>query len=76
MVYGVGINLNNGKFNTLMASSILKIIIGLIVWKFMPGWITQGKKNVRDVSKMACNIIGIIMVLAGGYSLVMDLIGH
>lgn len=59
-----------------MASSILKIIIGLIVWKFMPGWITQGKKNVRDVSKMACNIIGIIMVLAGGYSLVMDLIGH
>lgn len=59
-----------------MASSILKIIIGLIVWKFVPGWITQGKKNVRDVIKMACNIIGIIMVLAGGYSLVMDLIEH
>lgn len=76
MVYGVGINLNNGKMKTLMALSILKIIIGLIVWKFVPGWITQGKKNVRDVIKMACNIIGIIMVLAGGYSLVMDLIEH
>ena len=76
MVYGVGINLNNGKIKTLMVSSILKIIIGLIVWKFVPGWITQGKKNVRDVIKMACNIIGIIMVLAGGYSLVMDLIEH
>lgn len=56
-----------------MVSSILK---RLIVWKFVPGWITQGKKNVRDVIKMACNIIGIIMVLAGGYSLVMDLIEH
>ena len=76
MVYGVGINLNNGKIKTLMALSILKIIIGLIAWKFVPGWITQGKKNVRDVIKMACNIIGIIMVLAGGYSLVMDLIEH
>lgn len=76
MVYGVGIELNNGNFDTLMVSSILKIIIGLFIWKIVPGWITQGKKNVRDVIKMACNIIGIIMVLAGGYSLVMDLIEH
>ncbi len=59
-----------------MVSSIIEIILGLIIWKIVPGWITEGKKNVRDIIKLACNIIGVIMVIAGCYSLVMALIGH
>ena len=59
-----------------MTSAMVKIIIGLVIWKLVPGWITQGKKNVRDIIKLGCNIVGIIMVLAGGYSLIMALIGH
>jgi hypothetical protein len=57
-----------------MVPAIIEIIIGLIVWKMVPGWITEGKKSARDVIKLACNIIGIILVIAGCYSLVMALI--
>ncbi len=57
-----------------MVSAIIEIILGIIVWKMVPGWITEGKKKNRDIIKLACNIIGIIMVLAGGYSLIMSLI--
>lgn len=58
-----------------MVSAIIKIIIGLIIWKIVPRWITEGKKNVRDTIKLACNIIGVIIVVAGCYSLVTTLIG-
>lgn len=56
-----------------MTSAIIKITLGLIIWKLVPGWITQGKKKTREKIKLACNIIGIIMVLYGCYSLVMVL---
>lgn len=59
-----------------MVSSIIEIVLGLIIWKTVPRWITEGKKNVRDIIKLACNIIGVIMVIAGCYSFVMALIGH
>ena len=59
-----------------MVSAIIEIIIGLVIWKMVPGWITEGSKNIRDVIKLACNIIGIILVIAGCYSLVMSLIGQ
>lgn len=59
-----------------MVSSIIKIVIGLVIWKMVPSWITEGNKSTRDVVKLACNIIGIILVIAGCYSLVMALIGH
>ena len=59
-----------------MISAILIIVIGIVVWKLMPGWITEGNKSTRDVIKLACNIIGIIVVIAGCYSLLMSLIDH
>lgn len=34
-----------------MVSAILTIIIGLVAWKLVPDWITEGKKNVRDTIK-------------------------
>jgi len=57
-----------------MISAVIEIIIGLVIWKMVPGWITEGSKSVRDIIKLACNIIGIIMVIAGCYSLVMALV--
>lgn len=59
-----------------MVSAIIEIIIGLVIWKMVPGWITEGNKSTRDVIKLACNIIGVILVIAGCYSLIMSLIGH
>ena len=58
-----------------MVSAIIKIILGLVVWKMVPGWITEGNKSARDVIKLACNIVGIILVLSGCYSLIISLIG-
>ena len=57
-----------------MISTIIEIILGLVIWKVVPGWITEGNKSARDVIKLACNIIGIILVIAGCYSLIMSLI--
>lgn len=57
-----------------MVSAIIEIILGLVIWKMVPRWITEGKKNIRDIIKLVCNIIGVIMVIAGCYSLVMTLI--
>lgn len=57
-----------------MISAIIEIILGIVVWQLVPGWITEGNKSARDVIKLACNIIGIILVIAGCYSLIMSLI--
>jgi len=59
-----------------MISAIIEIILGLVVWQMVPGWITQGDKSVRETIKLVCNIIGIIIVIAGCYSLIMAIIGH
>ena len=59
-----------------MVSAIIEIILGLIIWKMVPGWITEGNKSTRDIVKLACNIIGVILVIAGCYSLVVSLIGQ
>ena len=57
-----------------MINAIIEIILGLVIWKFVPGWITQGDKSARDMIGLACNIIGVIIVIAGCYSLIMALI--
>lgn len=59
-----------------MTGAIIEIILGVIIWKLVPGWITEGNKSIRDIIRLVCNIVGVIMVLASGYSLVMSLIGH
>lgn len=59
-----------------MVSAIIEIIIGLVIWKMVPGWITEGNKSTRDIIKLACNIIGVIIVIVGCYSLVISLIGQ
>ena len=59
-----------------MTGAIIEIIFGIVIWQLVPGWITEGNKSTRDVIKLACNIIGVILVIVGCYSLVMSLIGH
>ena len=59
-----------------MTGAIIEIILGVVIWQLVPGWITEGSKSIRDIIKLVCNIIGVIMVIAGCYSLVMALIGR
>lgn len=56
--------------------AIIEIILGVIVWKMVPRWITEGGKSLRDIIKLICNILGIIMVLHGCYSLLIALVSH
>lgn len=55
-----------------MISAIFEIILGVVVWKLVPGWITKGKKSVRKALKLVCAIIGIIFIIDGGCSLIMS----
>jgi hypothetical protein len=59
-----------------MISAIIEIILGVVIWQLVPGWITQGNRGAREAIKLVCNIVGIILVLAGCYSLIMGIIGY
>lgn len=56
-----------------MIGSIIEIIIGLVIWKIVPSWITEGSKSAKDMIRLVCNIIGIIVVIVGCLSLVRSL---
>ncbi|MBR3959112.1 MAG: hypothetical protein IKJ81_03570 [Bacteroidales bacterium] len=51
-------------------SPIITILIGLFVWLLIPKWLKYGKKKTRQKIQFWCNIIGILLVLIGGISLV------
>lgn len=53
-----------------MLSSIIKIIIGVVLWKLVPGWIQYGNKKVRETIQLICNILGVVIVIFGVVSLV------
>lgn len=52
--------------------NIIEIVIGFVIWKIVPRWITEGGKSVRNVIKLICNILGVIIVLHGCYALLMN----
>lgn len=58
-----------------MIGAIVEIIFGIVIWQLVPEWITEGDKNVRNAIKLICNIVGVILLLVGCYSLVMSLFG-
>lgn len=52
-----------------MILSIIQIIVGLLVWKIVPGWIQiKGRKN-KNLVKLCLNIVGIVIILLGIVSL-------
>lgn len=53
-----------------MISSIVRIVIGLLIWKIVPGWIEFGTPQARSFIQLCCNIVGIIMVISGIISLI------
>lgn len=48
-----------------MAKGIIVIIIGIILWKIIPKWITHGAKKTRETIKLICNILGVVLILFG-----------
>lgn len=57
-----------------MIGGIIKIVIGLFLWKVVPGWIEFGSSSVRSFIQLIFNIIGVILVIVGAVNIVMSLI--
>lgn len=58
-----------------MVGAIVKIIIGLFIWKIVPGWIEFGSSKTRSFVQLCLNIIGVVVVIAGIISLLRSLGG-
>lgn len=54
-----------------MISSIIEIALGYVIWGVVPGMISGCPKTLR----LVLEIIGIIMMIAGGLSLLRWLLG-
>ena len=38
-----------------MIGAIIEIIIGIVIWQVVPGWITEGSKGAHDIIKLVCH---------------------
>lgn len=48
-----------------MMGGIIQIVLGLFLWKVVPGWIEYGSTSVRDFIRLIFNIVGVILTIAG-----------
>lgn len=48
-----------------MIHAIILVIIGYIVWKFIPGKITAGSRKMRSYIDLGAQILGILLMLSG-----------
>ncbi len=48
-----------------MVSSIVYIVVGWLLWRVVPSWITQGSHKVRSNIRLGLNIVGVVLVLFG-----------
>lgn len=51
-----------------MRSSIIVIVIGVLLWQVIPKLITNGSKKARQTIGLICNIVGILLIIAGAVS--------
>lgn len=58
-----------------MVGSIIQIILGLFIWKLVPGWIEYGDKKVREFIQLCCNVVGILLVVFGVIGIIRYLLG-
>lgn len=57
-----------------MVGKIMLILLGLLIWKIVPGWIEYGNKKTRESIRLGCNIAGIALVIIGLFSLLMSIL--
>lgn len=56
-----------------MVGAIIRIIIGLFIWKIVPGWVEFGSTKAHSFIQLCLNIIGIVIVISGCVSLLRNL---
>lgn len=55
----------------MIINALIDIVIGLVIWKLVPQWITFGTGRTRSTFRTLCNIIGVVIVLYGGFQILM-----
>lgn len=53
-----------------MISLIFNVLIGLFIWQLLPKMLKISDSRVESFAQLACNIIGIIIVIGGVIRLV------
>ena len=48
-----------------MMGGIIQIVLGLFLWKVVPGWIEYGSASVCDFIRLLFNIVGVILTIMG-----------
>lgn len=60
-----------------MNGAIFSIILGIMVWLVVPGFISGGKKSKGKKQKvMACKVVGWLLIFLGIYNAVAALLGE
>lgn len=57
-----------------MISAIIEIVLGYVIWHFVPDWIQTSNTKVQELIRLCANIIGVIMVLLGIVALIKSII--
>lgn len=52
-----------------MIHCIIEIVLGYVMWKYLPGKITAAKPKVRGYIDLGLQIVGIILMILGSISL-------
>lgn len=65
--------MNSIRF-TKMINSIIDIIIGLVLWKFIPGAVGLKDSGIERTIKVVLMIVGILIVIKGVVNLIMWII--
>lgn len=58
----------------MFASKIVEIILGVVIWKLLPGWISFNSKESRETVQAICNIVGIALVIIGVVGLLLAIL--
>lgn len=58
-----------------MVGAIIDIILGYIVLRYIPKWITLSSTKANEILRVCAIVIGLIMILSGIASLLKTVLG-
>lgn len=58
-----------------MIGAFVGIAIGYVLWNYLPKWIELNSKKSREIFRVICTILGILMILGGVFS-ILNRLGH
>ena len=59
----------------MIIRSVIQIVLGWLLWRIVPSYITEGQRKTRARIQLCCNIASIILVVLGIVHLAQALFG-